>query len=86
MGPDPNFLRRAFAIAGHKNAIVELHFTSDGERIVTASPDKSVRAWDVATGQQVRFRPMMDLTGRTLRTGQTMRRKLVILQQSATPH
>ncbi len=40
--------------AGHKNAIVELHWTSDGERIITASPDKSVRAWDVASGQQVK--------------------------------
>jgi Prp8 binding protein len=42
------------ACAGHKNAVVELHWTSDGERVVTASPDKSVRAWDVASGQQVK--------------------------------
>ena len=34
--------------------MVELHWTSDGERVVTASPDKSVRAWDVASGQQVK--------------------------------
>lgn len=40
--------------AGHKNAVVELHWTSDGERVITASPDKSVRAWDVASGQQVK--------------------------------
>ena len=39
--------------AGHKNAVLELHWTSDGERILSASPDKSVRAWDVATGNQV---------------------------------
>ena len=42
------------ACAGHKNAVVELHWTSDGERVVTASPDKTVRAWDVASGQQVK--------------------------------
>jgi WD40 repeat protein len=27
---------------GHKNAVVEVHWTSDGERIVSASADKSV--------------------------------------------
>jgi Prp8 binding protein len=41
-------------VAGHKNGILELHWTTDGERIVSASPDKSVRAWDAATGQQVK--------------------------------
>ncbi len=40
--------------AGHKNAVLELHWTSDGERIVSASPDKSVRAWDAVTGEQVK--------------------------------
>ncbi len=40
--------------AGHKNAVLELHWTSDGERIVSASPDKSVRAWDATTGEQVK--------------------------------
>lgn len=40
--------------AGHKNAVLELHWTSDGEHIVSASPDKSVRAWDAATGEQVK--------------------------------
>ena len=39
--------------AGHKNAVLELHWTSDGERLLSASPDKSVRAWDAATGEQV---------------------------------
>lgn len=29
---------------GHKNAVVEVHWTSDGERIVSASADKSVSA------------------------------------------
>ena len=39
---------------GHKSAILELHWSSDCERIVTASPDTTVRAWDVATGDQVK--------------------------------
>ena len=40
--------------AGHKNAVLELHWTTDGERIITASPDRSVRAWDVHSGEQVK--------------------------------
>ena len=38
---------------GHKGAVLELHWTTDGERIASASPDKSVRVWDAATGSQV---------------------------------
>ena len=31
-----------------------MHWTPDGERVLSCSPDKSVRAWDAATGQQVK--------------------------------
>ena len=41
-------------LAGHKNAIQELHWTTDGEKILSASPDKSVRAWDATTGAQIK--------------------------------
>ena len=43
-----------FPTAGHKNAVLEVHWTTDGERILSASPDKSVRAWDARTGEQVK--------------------------------
>ena len=43
-----------WADAGHKNAVVELHWTAEGERVVSASSDKSVRAWDATTGNQVK--------------------------------
>ena len=39
---------------GHKNAVLEVQWTTDGERVLSASPDKSVRAWDAATGEQVK--------------------------------
>lgn len=42
------------SFAGHKNAVLEVQWTSDGERILSASPDKTVRAWDAITGQQVK--------------------------------
>ena len=38
--------------------MLELHWTTDGERIASASPDKSVRVWDAATGAQVHTAPM----------------------------
>lgn len=41
-------------LTGHKNAILELHWSNDGERIISASPDKTVRAWDLAKGVQVK--------------------------------
>lgn len=30
---------------GHKNAVLEVHWTPDGERLVSCSPDKTVRRW-----------------------------------------
>lgn len=33
-------------IQGHRNAVTDLRFTADGERIVTASSDKTARVWD----------------------------------------
>ena len=30
---------------GHKNTVLELHWTADGDNLVTCSPDKSVRCW-----------------------------------------
>ena len=48
------FSHVALPTAGHKNAVLEVHWTTDGERILSASPDKSVRAWDARTGEQVK--------------------------------
>lgn len=42
------------AHAGHKNAVLELHWTTDGEKLLSASPDKSLRAWDAQTGLQIK--------------------------------
>ena len=40
--------------AGHKNAVLEVHWTPDGERLVSCSPDKTVRAWDAESGTQLK--------------------------------
>lgn len=42
------------SLRGHKNAILELHWSYNGERIISASPDKTIRAWDTTRGLQVK--------------------------------
>jgi Prp8 binding protein len=41
-------------MAGHKGAIMELHFSTSGENIYTCSTDKFVSVWSVETGQRIR--------------------------------
>ena len=41
-------------LQGHKNAILDLRWTADGENLVTCSPDKTVRCWDARVGEQVK--------------------------------
>ncbi|KAK3444238.1 hypothetical protein EUGRSUZ_L00018 [Eucalyptus grandis] len=41
-------------LKGHKNAILDLQWTTDGSQIISASPDKTLRAWDVETGKQIK--------------------------------
>jgi hypothetical protein len=42
------------APAGHKNAVLEVHWTPDGDRLISCSPDKTVRCWDAETGGQLK--------------------------------
>ena len=39
---------------GHTNAILELHWSTDGSRIYTASADKSLGVWEVETGKSLK--------------------------------
>lgn len=52
--PSVRCVAQTLCDAGHKNAVLEVQWTTDGERVLSASPDKSVRAWDAATGEQVK--------------------------------
>ena len=40
---------------GHMASIVDLAFTPDGNQLVSASNDKTIRIWDIATGKTVRM-------------------------------
>jgi WD40 repeat protein len=39
---------------GHMSKITDVVFTPDGKRLISASTDKTIRVWDVATGKSVR--------------------------------
>src|SRR5262245_23139048 len=38
---------------GHRDSVVSVAFSSDGKRLYTAGRDRTARAWDVATGEQL---------------------------------
>ena len=40
---------------GHMSQIVDIAFTPDGKQLVSASNDKTIRVWDIATGKTVRM-------------------------------
>jgi len=39
---------------GHKNAVLDLHWSADGERIFSASADKTVLVWDTVVGTRIK--------------------------------
>jgi len=41
-------------LQGHKNAVLELHWSTDGSRIYTASADKSINVWDMGTHKRMK--------------------------------
>jgi WD40 repeat protein len=41
----------AFVLKGHTGAVLGVAVTPDGKRAVSASLDKTLRVWDLATGK-----------------------------------
>lgn len=41
-------------MTGHTGAVTELHFTTDGANIITASTDYTLGLWDIVTSQRVK--------------------------------
>jgi WD40 repeat protein len=42
------------ALRGHRDAVLDVAFSADGARIVTASEDRTARVWDAASGEVLR--------------------------------
>ena len=47
---DPLYTPACRVLNGHKDCVSSVHFSSDGTRVVSASGDRTIRVWDVATG------------------------------------
>lgn len=41
-------------LMGHTNAITDMHFSTDGSALYTASADKTVMCWDTTSGTRVK--------------------------------
>lgn len=41
-------------LSGHKNAVLEVAWFTDGEKLLSCSADKTVRAWDAVVGKQIK--------------------------------
>lgn len=41
------------ALTGHDDAVWDTVYSPDGDKIVTASEDKTAKVWDAATGQEL---------------------------------
>ena len=50
----PPCLQNYMVLNGHHNAVLEVQWSGDGERLLSCSADKTVRAWDAETGQPVK--------------------------------
>ena len=46
-------LRRRFLLVGHSERVTDLAFAPDGRTLATASLDRTVRLWSVASGQEL---------------------------------
>ena len=42
-----------FDLEGHDGEIISLNFSSDGDKIITGSFDKTARVWDVRNGELI---------------------------------
>jgi WD40 repeat protein/tRNA A-37 threonylcarbamoyl transferase component Bud32 len=52
---DPESGAKVESLSGHTDAVLCIDWSKDGKRLLTGSYDYSVRLWDLASGQSVRY-------------------------------
>jgi WD40 repeat protein len=50
---DAENLREVWSLRGHTLNVTDAVFSPDGERLATSSADRTIRLWDLATGQEM---------------------------------
>jgi WD40 repeat protein len=50
---DVETARQLWSLGGHAANVKDAVFSPDGGRLATASVDKTIRIWDLATGQEI---------------------------------
>jgi WD40 repeat protein len=50
---DADSLREAWSLQGHTLNVTDAVFSLDGQRLATASADRTIRVWDLTTGQEI---------------------------------
>src|SRR5205823_2754015 len=53
-GQDPQPVAVAVVLKGHTEPVYGIAFTPDGKAVVTGSFDKTLKAWDAATGREIK--------------------------------
>jgi COMPASS component SWD3 len=48
-------------LSGHSNRVYTLAFSGDGSYVASVSPDRTIKLWDVASGQEVHTFPISEV-------------------------
>ena len=62
---------KRYTLIGHETPILSIKFSPDGKRIVSGGRDRTVRLWDVETGEEISTLPMLPLLNADIYKGNT---------------
>ena len=74
--------REPIPLFRHTDSIKSLAFSKDGNRLVSASSDKTAWVWDVASGKEIASLPLTQLDAELYLGDSSQKRRLVKLQRT----